>query len=131
MEVVKSGPELERYLDFAQPCVTAYLSYISGAGDSGVRLAELRNYMLEEGTLYFRMYDALDGLSWAHTSYVNVKDVFINSVLLLPNGFAEIDATGTVDTYYQGKGEQTNTSNLKILVYDQEGTLLAEDVDLY
>ena len=35
-----SGPELERYLDFAQPFVTAYLSYISGAGDSGVRLAE-------------------------------------------------------------------------------------------
>ena len=126
-----SGPELERYLDFAQPFVTAYLSYISGAGDSGLRLAELRNYMLEEGTLYFRMHDALDGLGWAHTSYVNVKDIFINSVLPLANGFAEIDATATADTYYQGKGDQTTTSNLKILVYDQDGTLLAEDVDLY
>lgn len=126
-----SGPELERYTDFAEPFVTAYLSYISGAGDSAVRLAELNNYMLEDGTLYFRMYDALDGLGWAHTSYVHVKDMFINSVLKLPSGFSEIDVTATADTYYYGKGELTNTSNMKILVYDQDGRLLAENVELY
>ncbi|MCR5575955.1 MAG: hypothetical protein K6F56_02980 [Oscillospiraceae bacterium] len=126
-----SGDELARYTDFAVPFATAYLSYISGAGDPGVRLAELKNYMLEDGTLYNRMYDALDGLSWAHTSYINVDSVFVNSVLELVNGFSEVDLTASASYYYYGKGDQTSTSNLKILVYDDGERLLAEGVELY
>ena len=126
-----SGDALERYTDFAIPFTTAYLSYISGAGDSGLRIAELAQYMREDGTLYNRMYDALDGLGWAHTSYINVDSVFVNSVLELVNGFSEIDVTATASYYYYGKGDQTSTSNIKILVYEENGRLLAEEVELY
>ena len=123
--------EIERYQDFAIPFTTAYLSYISGAGDEGVRLAELNNYMLEDGTLYYRMYDALDGLSWAHTTYIKVDNVTVNSVLELADGFSEIDVSTSASYYYYGKGEQTSSSNMKILVFDDGSRLLAENVDLY
>lgn len=126
-----TGDALTRYRDFAVPFATAYLSYISGAGDEMVRLGELNNYMLEDGTLYNRMYDALDGLSWAHTSSITVDEVILNSALELANGYSEIDLTATASYYYYGKGEQTSTSNLKVLVYDNGERLLAENVDLY
>ena len=126
-----TGDALTRYKDFAVSFATAYLSYISGAGDEMVRLGELNNYMLEDGTLYNRMYDALDGLSWAHTSSITVDEVILNSVLELANGFSEIDLTATASYYYYGKGEQTSTSNMKVLVYDNGERLLAENVDLY
>ncbi|MDO4991067.1 MAG: hypothetical protein Q4E45_11230 [Eubacteriales bacterium] len=127
----ESGENFDRYAEFVVPFTTAYLSYISGAGDSGIRLAELKNYMYPDGTLWNRMQDALDGLGWAHTSYINVKDVTVNSVLTLANGFTEVDVTSTADTYYYGKGELSNTSSMRVLVYDDGERLYAEDVQLY
>jgi hypothetical protein len=52
-------------------------------------------------------------------------------VLKLVNGFAEDDVTASASYYYYGKGDQTSTSNIKILVYDDGGRLLAEGVELY
>ena len=126
-----SGEEFDRFAQFAYPFTTAYLNYISGVGDSGLRLAELKNYMVPDGELWNRMDDALDGLGWAHTSYINVDSITVNSVLALANGYTEVDVTSTASIYYYGKGELTSTSDMRILVYDNGEQLLAESVELY
>ena len=119
------------YAEFVVPFTTAYLSYISGVGDSGIRLAELKNYMYPDGTLWNRMQDALDGLGWAHTSYINVDDVTVNSVLPLSDGFTEVDVSTRSSIYYYGKGELTSDSNMRVLVYDDGERLYVESLELY
>ena len=78
-----------------------------------------------------RMEDALDGLSWAHTSSIHVDSVDVNSVLELVDGFTVVDVTAVAGTYYYGKGELSDTNNLKIMVYDDGARLWAESLELY
>ena len=113
------------------PFAASYLRYISGVGDSGVQLADLRNYMYPDGELWNRMYDALDGLGWAHTSYINVDDVTVNSVLPLSDGFTEVDVSTKSSIYDDGKGELTSDSNMRVLVYDDGERLYVESLELY
>ena len=118
-------------MDFAVPFTKAYLTYVSGAGDPGVNLNALKPYLMEGQDLEKRMKDAMDGLSWAHTSSIYNIDVIVNSVLELTDGYSVIDVTGNSNTYYYGKGELENSSNMKIMVYDDGERLWAESMELY
>ena len=130
--VEPASPEtVERYTEFIIPFTRAYLTYISGVPDSGVHLAELRPYLMKGQDLERRMEDALDGLSWAHTSSIHVDSVDVNSVLELVDGFTVVDVTAVAGTYYYGKGELSDTNNLKIMVYDDGARLWAESLELY
>ena len=122
---------VERCVDFAIPFTKAYLTYVSGAGDPGVNLNALKPYLMEGQDLEKRMKDAMDGLSWAHTSSIYNIDVIVNSVLELTDGYSVIDVTGNSNTYYYGKGELENSSNMKIMVYDDGERLWAESMELY
>ena len=122
---------VERCVDFAVPFTKAYLTYVSGAGDPGVNLNALKPYLMPGQDLEKRMYDAMDGLSWAHTSSIYNMDVTVNDVLELVDGYSVIDVTGTSNTYYYGKGELENASNIKLMVYDDGERLWAESLELY
>ena len=126
-----SGEEFERFAEFVIPFTASYLRYISGVGDSGVQLADLRNYMYPDGELWNRMYDALDGLGWAHTTSINVDNVTVNAVLPLSDGFTEVDVSTKASIYYYGKGELTSDSNMRVLVYDDGERLYVESLELY
>ena len=99
--------------------------------DSGVHLAERRPYLMKGQDLEKRMEDALDGLSWAHTSSIHVDSVDVNSVLVLVDGYSVVDISSVAGTYYYGKGELENSSNMKIMVYDDGERLWAESMELY
>ena len=126
-----SAETVERYTDFVVPFTRAYLTYISGVPDSGIHLAELRPYLMKDQDLERRMVDALDGLSWAHTTSIHVDSVDVNSVLELVDGFTVVDVTAVAGTYYYGKGELSDTSNIRVMVYDDGQKLWAESLELY
>ena len=121
----------ERCVEFAIPFTRAYLTYISGVPDSGVHLAELRPYLMKGQDLEKRMEDALDGLGWAHTSSIHVDSVDVNSVLVLVDGYSVVDISSVAGTYYYGKGELSDTNNIKLMVYDDGEQLWAESLELY
>ena len=122
---------MERCIDFAVPFTKAYLTYVSGAGDTGVNFAALKPYLMPGQDLEKRMLDAQDGLGWAHTSSIYNIDVAVNDVLELTDGYSVVDVTGTSNTYYYGKGELENASNIKLMVYDDGERLWAESLELY
>lgn len=126
-----SDETVARYTEFIIPFTRAYLTYISGVPDSGVHLAELRPYLMKGQDLESRMNDAMDGLSWAHTSSIHVDSVDVNSVLELVDGYTVVDVTAVASTYYYGKGELSDTTNLKVMVYDDGQRLWAESLELY
>lgn len=126
-----SDETVARYTEFIIPFTRAYLTYISGVPDSGVHLAELRPYLMKGQDLESRMNDAMDGLSWAHTSSIHVDSVDVNSVLELVDGYTVVDVTAVAGTYYYGKGELSDTTNLKVMVYDDGQRLWAESLELY
>lgn len=121
----------QRCVEFAVPFTKAYLTYISGVPDSMTHLQELKPYLMKGQDLERRMNDALDGLSWAHTSSIHVDSVDVNSVLVLVEGYSVVDITAVAGTYYYGKGELSDTSNIKLMVYDDGERLWAESLELY
>ena len=126
-----SEETVARYSEFIVPFAKAYLTYISGVPDNGTHLAELRPYLMKGQDLENRMVDALDGLSWAHTSSIHVDSVEVNEVLELVEGFTVVDITTVAGTFYYGKGELSDTTNLKVMVYDDGSRLWAESLELY
>ena len=121
----------QRCVEFAVPFTKAYLTYISGVPDSMTHLQELKPYLMKGQDLERRMNDALDGLSWAHTSSIHVDSVDVNSVLVLVDGYSVVDITAVAGTYYYGKGELSDTSNIRLMVYDDGERLWAESLELY
>lgn len=127
-----SAEVFQEYNDFCVPFMTAYLRYTAGVGGTEqVRLQELKQYLLPGADMESRMIDALDGLSWGHTDSVSVDSVTLNSVLPLTDGFTACDITGVTTTVAHGRGEETKTISMVVLVYDDGSQLLAESYELY
>lgn len=127
-----SPVELQRYYDFCDPFTRQYLIYTSGLSNRAeVNYYALVPYLLPESDLAKRMFDALDGLSWGHTSSINITDVRVNSVLLLVDGYAVCDVSADVNTFTYGKGEENRTTNFRVITYDDGEKILGESLELY
>ena len=124
-----SGDEYDRYEEFTVLFTKAYLNYISGAGDEGLRLYELKNYMFPDSELWSNMDNMLDGLSWAHALSSTVEEVTVKYVLPLKNEYTEVYETWTTKTFTEGKGEQTVNGELRVLIYNDGERLYAVHVD--
>ena len=124
--------ELQRYIDFCQPFTERYLTYTSGLSNRAEgNYFALVPYLLPDADLAARMWDALDGLTWGHTSSIQINDVRVNSVLLLVDGFAVCDVSADVTTFAIGKGEESKTTNFRVITYDDGNQILAESLELY
>ena len=124
--------QLQRYYNFCDPFTRQYLIYTSGLTNRAAgNLYALQPYLLENSDLYLRMNDALDGLSWGHTASIEILDVRVNSVRLLVDGYAVCDVSADVKTFTYGKGEETRTTNFRVVTYDDGSQILAESLELY
>ena len=108
-----------------QPFTEKYLIFRSGATDSLTALNNLKPYIIPGSDIDKRAQNALDGLSWAHTSSIKITDYNFDGVLPLENNCYECYVTATADTYTYGKGEVTDIIKLSVLVYDDGETTLA------
>ena len=122
---------LERLAEFTAGFVTNYMVYTSGTVDPKSGYQKLAPYLLPDADLDRRMRDAMDGLSWAHTSSVRVNSSTLNSALDLGDGFYLCDITATATTFAMGHGEVVTVSNMRVIVRDQNDDIRAISLELY
>ena len=118
-----------RLMNLMQPFTEKYLIFRSGATDSMTALNNLKPYIIPGSDIDKRAQDALDGLSWAHTSSFKMSDYKFNGILPLANGVYVCNVTATTDTYTYGKGEVTDILELSVICYDDGSTTLAFQVN--
>ena len=119
----------QRLVNLLQPFTEKYLLFRSGATDGLTALNNLKPYIVPGSDIEKRAQDALDGLSWAHTSSFKLTDFEFNGVLPLANNCYVCGVTATTDTYTYGKGEVTDIIPLSVIVYDDGSTTLAFKVN--
>ena len=118
-----------RLMNLMQPFTEKYLIFRSGATDSMTALNNLKPYIIPGSDIDKRAQNALDGLSWAHTSSFKMSDYKFNGILPLANGVYVCNVTATTDTYTYGKGEVTDILELSVICYDDGNTTLAFQVN--
>ena len=118
-----------RLMNLMQPFTEKYLIFRSGATDSMSALNNLKPYIIPGSDIDKRAQNALDGLSWAHTSSFKMSDYKFNGILPLANGVYVCNVTATTDTYTYGKGEVTDILELSVICYDDGDTTLAFQVN--
>ena len=119
----------QRLMDLMAPFTEKYLIFRSGATDNGTALANLKPYIIPGSDIEKRAQDALDGLSWAHTSSFKLVDYRFNGILPLVNNCYVCSVTATTETYTYGKGEVTDIIELSVICYDNGEMTLAFQVN--
>jgi len=123
------GETQARLMNLMQPFTEKYLIFRSGATDSMTALNNLKPYIIPGSDIDKRAQNALDGLSWAHTSSFKMTDYKFNGILPLANGVYVCSVTATTETYTYGKGEVTDIMELSVICYDDGQTTLAFQVN--
>lgn len=126
-----SAEKLERLSQFTAGFVDRYLKYTSGVIDPTYGYQRLQPYLLPGADLDVRMHDAMDGLSWAHTSSINVESAQLNGALALGDNYYVLDITTVATTFTTGKGEVENVSNMRIIVRERNDDIRAIFLELY
>lgn len=123
--------ELARLSEFAAAFVDRYLTYTSGAVDPMYGYQRLMPYLKLGADLDTRMQEAMDGLSWAHTSSVRVDSTVLNNATAIGDGFYICDISADATTFVPGKGEVVDTSNMRVIVVDTNDDIRAISLELY
>ena len=123
--------KLERLAQFTAGFVDRYLKFTSGAVDPTAGYKRLSPYLLKGSDLDGRMHDAIDGLTWAHTSSVTVDDARLNGALDLGDNFYILDITAAATTFANGKGSVENVSNMRVIVRERNDDIRAITLELY
>lgn len=128
-QYIKSCDEatLSRLDAFCNKFVEAYSKYTSGilGQYSSGGYAALQEYVQSGSDLDKRLYEALDGLNWAHTNSYSLDSYVLNGAIDLGEGYYVCDVTTETTSVTSGNGEQHDENNLKILVLDSGTELRA------
>lgn len=87
----------------------------------------LQGYLLDGSDLQRRMYNAIDGLTWANSSGFTINSLELHSISRLGNGWYVCDFTSTFNIVEKG----TTTNNYKLLIWDNNNDIRAADLDMY
>ena len=123
--------ELSRLAEFSAGFSVNYLKYISGVIDPTYGYQKLSAYLMPGADLDNRMKDAMDGLSWAHTTSITVDSSRLNGALALGEGFYLCDITATATTFAMGHGEVETENNMRVIVLERNGDVRAIHLKLY
>ena len=119
----------QRLMALMEPFTEKYLIFRSGATDSMTALNNLKPYIVPRSDIDKPAQNALDSLSWAHTSSFKMVDYAFNGVLPLANNCYVCSVIATTQTYTYGKGEVTDVMELNVLCYDNGEMTLAFQVN--
>ena len=123
--------ELSRLAEFSAGFAVNYLKYISGVIDPSYGYQKLSAYLMPGSDLDNRMKDAMDGLSWAHTSSITVDSSQLNGALALGEGFYLCDISATATTFAMGHGEVETVNNMRVIVLERNNDVRAIHLKLY
>lgn len=112
---------------FCQKFTEVYCRYTSGIlGEaSGGGYSAVMQYVQSGSDLDKRLFDALDGYTWAHTNSYTLDYYTLNGAIDLGGGYYVCDVTTETTSLTTGNGEQHDTNTLKILVLDDGTNILA------
>lgn len=128
-----SGDQLERLSDFATHFADRYFNYMT----SGERVdpmdayGRLKPYLKLGSDLDERMKQALDGMSYGHTTSYKLKSAVLNGALELGDGYYMCDITAVTTIAYPGKGEVENTNNMRVICVNEDDDILAISQEMY
>lgn len=119
--------KLARLDQFCSKFVEHYHRYTSGimGKNSGNGYATLTAYVQPGSDLDKRLYDSLDGLSWAHTSAFRLDSYELVGATDLGEGFYVCDVVTNTTSITQGSGEKQDENHLKIIVVEKDGDIRA------
>lgn len=121
-------PEKFARLDgFCSKFTEKYLRYTSGIMGkySSGGYSELTGYVMPGGDLDKRLYEALDGLGWAHTHAFRLDSYQLVNAIDLGEGYYVCDVVAQTTSVTQGSGENVDINELKIIVFDNYGDIRA------
>lgn len=122
---------LGRLSDFAAGFADKYLRFVSGVNDPMTAYAALKNYIVEGTEFDAHLNEMMDGLSYGHTSSYRMDSAVLNGALDIGDGYYICDVTANYTTFYPGRGEETGTSNMRIICVDNGGDIRAISQELY
>lgn len=111
---------IERYVTFAG----------SANGMYGANYRSLMEYVVKDTALANRLYNALEGLAYAHSRRDDVMSIDIHHLVRIAEGSYICDVTYLVDTVNQHGNLQT-TNNIKVIIVQTEDGLKAEAMTAY
>lgn len=121
-QYIKSCTEdqLARLDAFCTKFIEAYCQYTSGilGKYSSGGYATLQTYVLAGSDLDNRLFEALDGYTWAHTNSYSLDYYVLNGAIDLGEGYYVCDVTTETTSNTTGNGVQHDENHLKILVID-------------
>ena len=126
-----SQSKLSRLAEFAAGFVANYLKYTSGVVDPTYGYQKLQPYLVPGADLDQRMINAMDGLSWAHTSSLTVDSTTLNGALNLGDGYYLCDITSTATTFAMGHGEVETVNHMRVIVKEENDDVRAISLELY
>jgi hypothetical protein len=118
--------------DFIDDFLPAYIQSLSNSNhDALANYQALSQYMLDGSELDQRVYNAIEGQTWANSQGDTIQNTTINQVYDFGNQYLLADITYTLETIGT-QGAVESTSNARVLIYrTKAGVDLAVDIASY
>jgi len=116
---------------FAKEFVPLWVNFSGSTKDTSTyHYYNISKVLSADGVLSARLYTALDGLSYGQSSGATVKDITINRMVPLEDGFYMCDVTYLVSTIGK-QGAVDTTSNMKLMIATENGELKLKSMARY
>lgn len=119
--------------EFTDSFLYQYVCYTTAAGGQGMLHANyeaLLPYVRMDSSLYVRIKDALEGMSWVLDRQASITQLTINRMMHLGDERYMIDLSYVVDGTTQS-GAVRNTANVKLIIVDEGNGFQAESMINY
>lgn len=115
------------------PFLRSYVNFTSNYGgkeNTGNNYKDLLEYLVPEGDMAKRMYQALDGLGWARNTNSSITEIRSNHTVALGGGRYLCDVTYTVESQLY-RDDPITVNNAKIIMIELNGKLYVESLLVY
>jgi hypothetical protein len=115
------------------PFLGSYVAFTSNYGgnyNSINNYYDLLNYLVPDGDMVARMYNALEGLYWARDTGSVITDVRMNHIVNLGDGHFLCDVTYTVKAEVY-RDDPITVNNAKVMLVQTANGLRVESLMVY
>ena len=126
-----TASEITKLDDIVKKFVKSYVDFSSrNGGDSYDNYDAMERYMVPDGELAKRMYEAIAGLSWVSDRGAKINSLTINHRIPLSDGRYLCDVTYVVDTK-NFSGQIQTTSHVQLIVREMSVGMRVEAMQAY
>lgn len=120
----------DKLLDAFLRSYVAFTSNYGGKENTNNNYKDLLEYLVPEGDMAKRMYQALDGLGWARNTQSTITETQVHHTVSLGGGRYLCDVTYTVESKLY-RDDPVTVNNAKIIMAEVGGKLYVESLLVY